>query len=275
MDLLTRAIILIAIIAGLSIVLYLEVRYMRRKRDSRIDSKIIRDDAYNSIITTRAVSKSLRNRGCDTKDADLILEQAELAFEAGSYSRTKELAGRARSMLQESRRRKEEDPFEGILSSDMEERQPPKVLKEEEEKLPANYVESKFMITNAQRSVDQAAEGGRGATEGGMLLDQAKASFERKDYTEALRLACAAKRRAEGVFEEDLSREEDERVEEDEGGKLTRTCNECGAPLGEDDLYCGSCGRKLDIQPKCPECGAMTKRDDRFCRSCGSRLDGL
>lgn len=50
-------------------------------------------------------------------------------------------------------------------------------------------------------------------------------------------------------------------------------CQQCGAQMREDDLYCGACGAKAErAQASCSHCGGAVGRDDVFCMHCGARL---
>ncbi len=52
------------------------------------------------------------------------------------------------------------------------------------------------------------------------------------------------------------------------------TCNNCGAPLDDDALFCPECGTKREKEEKkCPECGATIDDDSTFCSECGAQLN--
>lgn len=52
-------------------------------------------------------------------------------------------------------------------------------------------------------------------------------------------------------------------------------CYQCGAPVGEKDLFCGNCGARQEAAaPKlCPNCGTPYNDADVFCGGCGTRLN--
>lgn len=53
----------------------------------------------------------------------------------------------------------------------------------------------------------------------------------------------------------------------------TAVCDDCGAPVAEDDKFCSSCGSEFAKQPNvCPKCGDEVSADDKFCSSCGANL---
>ncbi len=47
-------------------------------------------------------------------------------------------------------------------------------------------------------------------------------------------------------------------------------CRSCQAMLNEDDLFCPSCGTR--VQLICNRCGSSVKDEDLFCRKCGASL---
>jgi class 3 adenylate cyclase/tetratricopeptide (TPR) repeat protein len=49
-------------------------------------------------------------------------------------------------------------------------------------------------------------------------------------------------------------------------------CAECGTPAGEDQRFCGACGRALQVA--CAACGYENPPDHRFCGGCGASLTG-
>ena len=57
-----------------------------------------------------------------------------------------------------------------------------------------------------------------------------------------------------------------------------RTCNNCGAQLDDDAIFCPECGTKTGLQAEqqvepqkkvCPNCGAVIDNDSLFCPECG------
>lgn len=63
-----------------------------------------------------------------------------------------------------------------------------------------------------------------------------------------------------------------------DGDGKKKICTNCGALNAPDELFCVSCGFKLDceIQKKyCPNCGAENAADDMFCTKCQWSFDGV
>ena len=59
-----------------------------------------------------------------------------------------------------------------------------------------------------------------------------------------------------------------------------RTCPECGAQVGWEDVFCCSCGTSLpevDLLPegyvRCSACGGLSQSGTKFCTKCGSLLE--
>ncbi len=60
------------------------------------------------------------------------------------------------------------------------------------------------------------------------------------------------------------------------GSHPTNVCTQCGTVLGENQLFCPTCGtRKQEIPPNntCKNCGAQIPQGVAFCTSCGQRVD--
>jgi hypothetical protein len=289
-----RAIITILAAVGLGLVAYFELRYMKRRRASKIDAHIMKDEAYNSLVTTRAVARVVEQRGKDISKAEQLLFQAENAYSRREYSKTKEIAENAKGELEISKDKNEpsEKDDDVELTTDhpdeeegafLEER----TLFEKEKELPENYMQAKFMIGDIQRQLERAKGSGVVATEAENNLKIALEHFDQGGYTEALRYACRAekclypgndrfigKTKPPDTLEEEIEEKKlEEPVEEqvEEEAAVLR-CKECGSPLEEGDLFCARCGAKVEKEARCPHCGAVLKEGDRFCRYCGAKV---
>jgi hypothetical protein len=298
LDPLLTAIALVAIAIGLGLVIYFELRFMRRRRASKIDARMIKDEAYNSMITARAVARVLDEQGKETTKAEQIIFQAENAYSRGEYARTKELAEEAKKELEVSKDRSPDDevalelPQEGDEEGDEMEK---KTLFEEEMNLPENYMQAKFMIKNVQHEMEIARERGMTSDEAEANLRDAVENFDRGEYTDALRYACRAERSLsinESRFigtvrpsneapqpnkdlpDEVRGEQEKEYVVEEETDPTVGAfvCSQCGSALEEDDMYCAQCGTRVIREMKCPSCGSVVKGSDKFCRQCGNRI---
>ncbi len=61
---------------------------------------------------------------------------------------------------------------------------------------------------------------------------------------------------------------------------MAGSCNQCGAALGEHEMFCTRCGarRSQNDAPAvekhfCGKCGSELKPDLRFCETCGNRIE--
>ena len=284
-----RAVILIAILVGLGLVIYFELRYMKRRRAPKIDAKLVKDEAYNSLVTTRAVARVLDEKGRDTSKAEQFLFQAENAYSRREYARTKELADEAKEALEVCGDRKEPEGGDELsIIADVEsteedgETMENKTLFEKEKDLPENYMQSKFMIKNVKRELEMAKGSNMDISEAEHQLRLALENFDKGEYTEALRFACRADRsisQTDTQFiagnPESVGYPEDPVdgfVNMDTAEKLeTLICKECGSPLEQNDIFCSQCGTKVERERICSSCGEPLKENDVFCRKCGTR----
>ena len=51
---------------------------------------------------------------------------------------------------------------------------------------------------------------------------------------------------------------------------------ECGSILNSENNFCGTCGKKIDINDiyfiECIKCNALNEEDSNYCQCCGNRL---
>lgn len=265
-------------IAVLAIVLYLEVRYMKSRRKDKVDVALVRDDAYNALMTTQAVSRALKDQGRNTKEADLLLVKAEATYERRDYLMCKELAEEARSVLKQTRAEEKTETLERIAPrpvAEPETDQPPPL--QEIKKLPQNYLESKFMIETARMCIDAASQQGVDIIEAERTLAVARECYDRTEYTEALKHALRAKKTAEGQKAPPRAEAKPPEVKREEPEEPMRppaeaACGSCGRPVDESDNFCRKCGAEIIRVPKCPSCGLEVDENDAFCRRCGAKL---
>lgn len=260
-------------VAVLAIVVFFELRYMRSRRKDKIKMVLLRDEAYNALITTSAVSKALKEKKKDTTDADRLIFEAERAYQRRDYSTCKELTDRAREALRQAKS-KELEVFEEIASTPAPQEEEPVVPFQEVKKLPVNYIESKFMIESARIGIETANQRGMDTTAARAYLESAQKYFANTEYTEALKYAYKAKRCAEGQAVERLVTAEKKGTEEELKPQSVEEekCPQCGASIRSVDNFCGKCGAKIIRIPKCPSCSAEVDPSDNFCRRCGTKL---
>lgn len=266
-------------VAVLAIVLYLEVRYMKSRRKDKVDVALMRDDAYNALMTTQAVSRALKDQGRNTKEADIVLVKAEAAYERHDYLVSKELAEEARSILKQSRAPEKKESVEEAVSTPVVEHAteglPPF---QEIRKLPQNYLESRFMIETARMCIEEAKTQGIDISDAEKTLAVASECYARTEYTEALKNALRAKKAAEGQkvaprIEAKPSEVREKPEAAPAGTTMGIACASCGQIVDEDDKFCRRCGAAVVRVPKCSVCGLEVDRNDAFCRRCGAKLN--
>ncbi len=271
MDLPPETIILILAVIIVAAVAYIQLRYIRSKKAVKLDGALEMDDAYNAVATTKAVATSLRAAGRDTTEADVLIYQAESAYERHEFTNSIDLATRAKTVL---RNCKEKD----LLTLPV---PPPSADKECEgskevpahaiRKLPANYLESKFVIDTVRDLIPEARAETR--EEAQRSLDLAQASFDGEDYNEALKQAMKAKRaltcgqKAESAKAVTVIGE----TPKVPSSTVSESCRKCGADLGPDDEFCHACGTRKEART-CPNCSREASVEDVFCRKCGAKI---
>jgi rRNA maturation endonuclease Nob1 len=62
-------------------------------------------------------------------------------------------------------------------------------------------------------------------------------------------------------------------------------CENCGADMPADALYCNACGSKVDRNDaktvtsetgiRCPACHAVVEKDNLFCSQCGAKIENI
>ncbi|MBI0583381.1 MAG: zinc ribbon domain-containing protein [Methanomassiliicoccus sp.] len=252
----TETLILIVVVIISAAVAFLELRFVRDRRRTKIDAAVEKDDAYNAVTTTRAVAMSLRQNGRDTTEGDVLIYQAESAYGRGEFLNATELAGRARKTLMTC---KEKD----LMSMPA-----PSVRKCEEEstevpatrisKMPANYLESKFIIDTVEGMVPQAPDGVREEAE--TCLARARSCFDGEEYTAALAEALKAKRVLAPA----------ERSRRTAPSEVIRLSPPARTESAAEKAPAGGSEPRMS----CPSCHVEVRPDDAFCRKCGTRIGG-
>lgn len=306
---------------SLIVYFYLEkTKKARIQRVKRSRGLTIEDEAYNKVERTKGVKKMMKRKGEDTRSADEMVDKAERALEKGQMEQAKSLADKAKNDLSPSNtdmNRSNDDEIKRAYTADeLEEvefkesevaQQKRKELEEQREKLdslPENYLESKFELKVARELIDEN-EADERAKE---YYAKAEDSFDKEDYTQALRYSIKCKKSIEGEegagliagqeidknegppeevkekFSDLLGKQEsssvvageerEETVEETTSAKseTTKICPECGFEGSKDDSYCPRCGIELVIETVCPNCGNEVEEGDDFCRNCGASL---
>lgn len=247
MEIPLETLILLAVVIIAAVVALLELRFLKGRKQVKVDTAIERDDAYNAVSTTRAVADSLRQNGRDTTEADILIYKAENAYDRREFLNAIELAGRARSTLMTC---KEKDlismPEPSPAKAEMQE-----VPSTQVRKLPANSLESKFMIDSVRDMVPDACDEAR--VEATACIDRAQACYDSEDYNGALREAMKAKR---------LLTPSVPAAEKSRPSTVIKLASPKIPPAADPAAI------------SCPSCHVDALPDDVFCRKCGTRLQG-
>ena len=172
----------------------------------------------------------------------------------------------------------------------------------ERAKRPKDYMESRFMLTalkNDLAALPPERQGAPEVKEAGNWAQKGQACFDRKDYTESLRLAMRGRRLLGGAGISTISvgagtvvdappSEASPTALRSSGpppsgvvpgeapsptARVKLVCERCGRNNAPSDRFCRSCGAPVS-PPKCPRCQKPVEPDDKFCHGCGAPLAG-
>lgn len=262
-------IFLIVLLIVLAAVVYFELHFMRSRNKEYMGMIMDKDDAYNTIATTRAIATTLKQKGRDTKEAELVIIQAEQAYKRGNFLSSRESAKKARDILIAApmiempapTAQKKEDTVQPVSEEDHK-------LVHEVKKMEPNMMESRFII-NACRDRLQAEESlGKDLSQAKEHLARAESYFEEKKFGDALREGMKVRR----MLSE--SAEAQDTITEVPLLKVARPenrCVKCAASIALDDLFCRKCGNPVEVKRICAYCQAELSTDDVFCPKCGRR----
>lgn len=294
-----RLVLVVVLIIVMSVVLFYEMRVMKKKsKEVQIVSQK-KDEAYNAILTTRSVMNALSNQGTKTGNAPILVERAKTAMNNGNFDRCLDLCAQARRELSkpsskvaevaepasEDAGERLEEVAENILSEGM---PPANADSYKGAKLnrgaEGNYLGAKFEMTAAKADISRAAKAGAEVSEAEILMTQADSSFTAGNYDKALSFAVRARRslnpdkskeaiplRRASAKPEPVPEPEVYDVEEEKTASGF-PCPQCGKLLDPTDIFCGSCGARLSKERHCDNCGAKARPEDTFCRKCGERI---
>jgi hypothetical protein len=313
---LTSTEIQLILVAILVVVLLFEIWYRMLRRKRIVRGYVERgsskgddfDEAYNSIASTEKIAAVLRAQGVDTADAERALAEAKRAHARGDRERAVSRATSARSSLMDAKRQSTNKPapmkpavdltvdvgaepqaHDGAESLVGIEEPPSQTAIQ---KLPDNYLQSKFMITTAEASIAGGASDGRDVSGAEKALAGARDAFGREEYGRALSLALKAKKLAEGtpagqpvdqsapaVLEVGASAQADPGEPGARGGGAEHgmadadlACPDCKTSVKMDDAFCRKCGGRLEFRLECHGCGTELDKGDAFCRKCGAKM---
>jgi hypothetical protein len=273
--------LILIVMVILGVVTFYEIKFIRKRRMERDAAKVQMDDTYNQIITSRAVSRALKQQGKDTKEADLALVEADTAFSRGSYVEAKAASERAKELLRTAKERPApEQNLESLPGPAPAEKKEEgcELPFQEAKKMPRNFMESKFMICSVRDEAAEAERAGKDVSIAQDSLRLADDAFQAERYTEALKHALRAKKSLEPREEaappakgKDLAS-----VERVPSAVVVKApvskCSSCSSPLDPADMFCAKCGGKVERDIRCPRCTNPVKVEDAYCRKCGLPL---
>lgn len=283
-----KLILFVVLLAFLAVTMYFELRYFRGKKREVRKVSIRKDEAFNSVMTTRAVVNAMRRQGRDVRSAESMLRSAKSALERGDSNRCIELCEDARDELMRSRPMQVEAPPEDTEPIDL---LAEKIVsgKPVAPSGPAsdyrgttlpldnepNYLQAKFEIGAARGEIEKAARDGVDVLAARKTLVQAEDEFSEKNYSKALSLALKSKKDLGGDAPGETITLKKERVTVEEvlGSASQVPCAKCGEVVSPDDEFCAGCGEKVVKERFCGSCGKKAKQKDKFCRKCGAKID--
>ncbi|OPY33244.1 MAG: Double zinc ribbon [Methanomassiliicoccales archaeon PtaU1.Bin124] len=297
------AVISVIMLVVLLIAVYIEMKYMRPKRREEIELALTKDDAYNALSSTTAVSASLRGMGKNTSSADALLVKAQSEYDRGDYVKAMATTKAARDLLVNAKDEKlfeeapnphDADAIEG--DGEKEEKGEDKTVHDARQ-LPPNYLESKFLIETTKEELGKAKAENKEVGQAEAFLCESEKCFGAEDYSGAFRCCMKARRSLAGkpveatsptqtvvaeLSDKDLLQEQGEvnaksvvgpQGTAPSGNFMDDKCPVCKAPMKGDDNFCPKCGHKVVKHLKCDKCSSPLSSDDSFCRKCGARVD--
>ncbi|MCG7845297.1 MAG: zinc ribbon domain-containing protein [Methanomassiliicoccales archaeon] len=261
-------IFLIALLIVLAMVVYFELRFMRSRNKEYVQMTMDKDDAYNIIATTRSIATALKQKGRDTREAELVIIQAEQSYKRGNFISSRESAKKARDILINAPMIDMGIPIAPKSKDPEETSEEDRKTVQEVRKMEPNLMESRFII-NSCRDRLQAEEGsGKDLTIAKEHLARAETCFEEKKYGEALREGMRARRI---VSETSNVQETITEVPLVKVTKPSKKCPKCGNSIAAEDVFCRKCGAPIKVSRTCAYCQAELAVDDVFCPKCGRR----
>ncbi len=258
-------IFLIVLLAVLGVVIYLELRFMRSRNKEYIELMMDKDEAYNTIATTKAIAASLKQKGRDVKEAELVIIQADNAYKRNNYIAARDSAKRAREILMKAPILEVAVPKTAEPASQEQPEEDHKTV-HEVKKLEPHMLESRFIINACRGRIESAEASGKDVSKANDLLARAEKCFEEKKYDEALR---------EGLKVRKMLGEETAEPVKDavivKVPKPERKCEKCSAPINNDDVFCRKCGAPVVVKRLCGYCRAELDDGDAFCPKCGRK----
>ncbi len=260
----TNQVFLIVLLIVLAVVVFFELRFMRSRNKDHIQMIVDKDDAYNAIMTAKAIASSLKQRGRDTKEAEEVIIRAEASYKRNSFITARDTAVKAKDLLMNSPILEAAAPAKAAEAAPEEEHRTVHEVK----KLEPNLLESRFIIHACQGDLEAAERAGKDTTKAKEILASAERSFEERRYDEAL---CEGQKARRLLCDDSSSQAPPKDAVIVKVPKTERRCEKCSAVVGQDDAFCRKCGEPIVHRRNCPHCRAEMEDGDLFCPKCGRR----
>ncbi len=294
-----KFIVIAILLIVLALAVYIELKVFRGKAKEARKAAQRKDEAFNAVLTTRAVLNAMKRQGRDTSQVQSMLAGAKKALGRGEYSKCMDLCESAREELIHSKaveqpRAPEKEPIDEFVDKLFSDSTPTPPREDYKgtalplDKEP-NYLQARFEIGAARAELQKFADSGHDTTSAYRVLAEAEAASESRNYAKALSLALRARKEIGGdALKETIPLRKAEtaptppapaaaalQAEQAETAVPPvrgRTCDVCGEPIEEDDTFCGRCGARVPRERLCPQCGVKARPADVFCRKCGTKL---
>jgi len=297
----------IIIFAVLSISAYFYLERTKKRRLEKIKTKkelSPEDKAYNTVKRTKGVTRLMKRKGKDVKNADDMVNEAERALEKGDLSQAKNLTAKAKDDLSKKKtnmyasdsdsvkKSYTVDELDEVEFNETEEaarkRKELEKQKEKLESLPDNFLESKFEMKLARDLLDKS-DHGKKAEE---FYAKAEKCFDEEDYTGALKYSIKCKKTIKGkegaglISGQDIDKKEGppEMVKErfpnlvgneeklyDESEKESEAETKIEDRRKKDQQITEEKGKK-EMVKTCPKCDFEGDDEDIYCPNCGVEL---
>jgi ribosomal protein L40E len=284
-DIIVLLLIAMAIVLTIELI-YIAIKKKRRKEEMSLFKKSsepvepLADKAHNTILTTEGISSALARQGLDTGEADSLIHEAKSLQAMKNYETAIERADAAKLVLLRVKREAAARPQKNIqphpdpgmrpMNESLFKPADLEPMSREEKSLdtlPANYVQSKFMLSTTKDLLEK-----KGITSGEAFefYTSALRFFENEDYTKALSHAIKAEKILDSgtlmlIGEAKIPSLTEEVIE-------VLVCPGCEAEISQEDVFCRGCGQNLETSLGCPGCGVEIDSSDKFCRKCGYKL---
>lgn len=292
------------VLIGVTVALMYWAFHRLRRRQGELSKELaeskasIEDRAFNEIHLARSAADHLARSGHPVEGVQRLIERASDAYQGRDFPNALAMASSAREALLHVRTTPSVSPAtipsapDGSTSDPLASSSGPthvlpvptmapdggdEMSPATTSRLPRNKAESHFQLklldddlaaaTTAQRSDAAAVEARATAAE-------AHASYDRGDFTEALRLGLKGRRRI-GARLETLPPPSApaQELPAPSGASsevaVTSNCSTCGQPMRATDQFCRGCGTSRSTG-RCAQCGEPMTGADRFCGVCGA-----